>query len=235
MAIGLRLPNFLFTGHLGSVAPAIVSEAELFILPRLNIAQSVRNWVTSDAEVLIEQGVPAYSSDYVTLGNTAGFESPEVAGNGNFTYMMISTGNATTTSNMGLMGRWQSGDVSQDMLYHLGNTDIAVAVDGALRAQVPLPGLKTNFHVVAARYDGATAKVWASDGTMLNTASAAYVGGAAGAKKIRVGATAFPGTGTPSFRCAAALAWSDAITDQDVVDVANYLRSLMAISGVAVT
>lgn len=233
MAIGIRLPGAVFNNPVLTLPPPIVADASLFILPGVDGPTSILNWPRDGAAAATVLDTPAYEAASATLGTTDGFLAPGGAGNGAFSYAMIATGNIQSTASLGLMGRWLTG-TSQDLLYHRANTDLTLAVDGSQRVTMTWPGSKTAFRFVAGTYDGATAKIFASDGASLDTASASFAGGVAASAAIRVGGTGFASSGSPTFKCAAALAWTTAISDANIEAVWEYLADLMAKRGITV-
>lgn len=232
-ALGFKVDGDVFDVSLLPAQPAVVREARVFQLLGTDMLSSVKNW-TGNANTA-EIGTPIYEDGYATISSSSGFESADPAGNGHFTYLVVSTGNIGATVNLGLMGRWQSG-AAQDLLYFFNNNSVAAGVDGALRVSRVIPGtvpaLKFVSRLMGARYDGATARALYSDAGVISFTDAAYVGGAATSAKLRIGATNLPvSTGTSVADVTAAVGWDYAITDQEIEDVYTYLKGLIAARG----
>ena len=227
-AIGFSVAGTVFSESLLTVAPRIVEDARLFLLPGDGPQASVRNWTgRANASVI---GTPSYHDGYAGVNGANGFEGADPASSGAFTYLTVQTGNNVATGNLGLIGRWRDGE-AQDLLYSFGTTAIALAIDGAQRHALTLPGPRTEMRFLGARYDGASAKLWASEGGALISSQAAYAGTGAVKAPLRVGGTSFQAGATANSDTRAAIAWDRAISDQEVTACYEYLRALIASRG----
>jgi hypothetical protein len=231
-ALGFKVDGDVFDVSLLPAQPAVVREARVFQLLGTDMLSSVKNW-TGNANTSVV-GSPVYSAGYAGLDGLDGFQSADPAGNGEFTYLAISTGNNVSTGNLGIMGRWQSGS-NQDLLYFFNNNSVAVGIDGLLRSSILIPGTlpaaKLLFRLMGARYDGATARALLSDAGVITHSDAAYVGGASTSAPLRIGATNFPNSAGGNVDVAAAIGWNYALTDQEIEDVYTYLKGLITARG----
>jgi hypothetical protein len=231
-SLGFKVDGTVFSESVLPSQPEVVSRARVFQLLGVDMISSVKNWTHKTSTSAI--GAPIYASGYADLSGVNGFESADAASSGNFTHLIVSSGNIGSTANLGLMGRWQTG-ATQDMVYFFNNNSVAAAVNGALRASVIIPGtipeLKFVNRLMGARYNGATARALYSDAGAIGFTDAAYVGGSPVAAKLRIGATNFPTSGSAFMRMSAAISWNFAITDQEIQDVYDYLKALITARG----
>ena len=225
MSLSLKISDATFTQFVAQIPPYI-ELAKAFYLFGTDEASSVKNWanVALPASAV---GTPTYSAGYATLNSTAnGFAANQTASKSPFTHLAVISGVSE-----GYFGNWlQSGGSpaqANAAVSHVGL--VKMAIDANYR--VIGSAIGTGFKVLVGSHDGTTAKLYQPNSSSLNKVSAAYTSGSAAAD-FRVGAIGI--AGATNFNCAAAMTFGSVLTDGQIQEIYDYLKTLLAARGVTV-
>lgn len=225
MAYSLKIPGAVFTKIVEEEIPSY-SQLDMFLLLGGTEAASKKNYAGTHSPATAV-GTPVYSSGYCTLTSANGFEAPMTAGNSPFTHIGVISQASSGTP--GYFGNWTAGNTA-NLLLDSGSTDvIQLAIDSNIRLSSTLPS--SGFRFVACTHDGTTAAFHKGSAGVLAKDTGAYSGGEASTSKFRIGGSGFS-AGT--FTAAAVMTADEVLTDSAILELYQYLTTVLAARGVTV-
>lgn len=226
MTLSLKISDAAFTNYVSQLPPYI-SLAKAFYLFGTDEASSVRNYVDSSAPSSVA-GTPSYGAGYATLTSVAnGFKSGLAASGSPFTNFVVVSGNGESfAGNYNNAGGLPT--AANELVTNAGV--IKLALDGNYR--VTGVAMSAGFNLLVSSHDGTTANIYQPNSGGLRKVSAAYTGGTVSAYEFQVGASGIAGT-TP-FNCAAAMSFGSVLSDAQIEEVYDYLKTVLATRSITV-